>query len=233
MCRSSYPGISQAQRGGDWEGSDSEGVSSYSSSTRSRHAGPRRSVDSDLDQGDTFGLEALFAFDNLDLDPLTGVERGDAAAAQSGDVDEHILAAAVGGDESVAFFGFEPFHRTLDRRCRPGSAAIGPAGPAGRRRCGTVVDIQDAGHQRAFRAGGDLAGDRGTFAHILIAGAAQNRHRQERVLRSVVRGDKSKALAGVEPFDLGIDATAWGGVFAKEPGAAFVHGSSKRARECG
>jgi len=29
MCRSSYPGISQAQRGGDWEGSDSEGVSSY------------------------------------------------------------------------------------------------------------------------------------------------------------------------------------------------------------
>jgi len=32
MCRSSYPGISQAQRGGDWEGSDSEGVSSYISS---------------------------------------------------------------------------------------------------------------------------------------------------------------------------------------------------------
>jgi len=31
MCRSSYPGISQAQRGGDWERSDSEGVSSYDS----------------------------------------------------------------------------------------------------------------------------------------------------------------------------------------------------------
>ena len=91
---------------------------------------PGRSVDGDLDQRDAFGFQALFAFDNLDLDPLTGVERVDAAAAQSGDVDEHVFAAAVGGNESVAFFGFEPFHRTLYRRCGTRSAAIGPAGPA-------------------------------------------------------------------------------------------------------
>src|ERR1700738_3478776 len=84
----------------------------------------------ELDQRDAVGLQALIAFDDLDLDPLTGVESGDAAAAQRGDVDEDILAAAVGGDEPVALVGFEPFDDALERRCRPRSAAI-PAATRG------------------------------------------------------------------------------------------------------
>ncbi len=48
------------------------------------------------DEGDALGFEALLTVDHLDPDPLAGIERVDAAAAQRGDVDKHILAAAIG-----------------------------------------------------------------------------------------------------------------------------------------
>ena len=47
-------------------------------------------------EGDPVGLEAFLAVDNLDPYPLAGAEGGDAAAAQGGDMDEHVLAAAIG-----------------------------------------------------------------------------------------------------------------------------------------
>ena len=47
------------------------------------------------DQRDAIGLETFFAVDHIDPDALTRPECSDAAAAQRGDVDEHILAAAV------------------------------------------------------------------------------------------------------------------------------------------
>src|ERR1700736_4984344 len=84
--------------------------------------GPARSVDDDLDQGDALCFQPLFAINHLDPDPLTRVEGADAAAAQRGDVDEHVLAPAVGRDEPIAFFSLEPFDGTLDRRGRAGPA---------------------------------------------------------------------------------------------------------------
>src|SRR5579863_8241490 len=69
------------------------------------------------EKGDALRLEPLLAVDHLDPDPLPGAERVDAAAPQSGDVDEHVLAAAIRRDEAVAFFGLEPLDRTL-QRCR-------------------------------------------------------------------------------------------------------------------
>src|SRR5437868_14581037 len=53
---------------------------------------------------------------------------------------------------------------------------------------------------------------------VLIAGATQDRHRQERILRSVRRGDEPETLAGVEPLDFGFDAATGGKVFAEEAG---------------
>src|SRR5207244_2398725 len=165
-------------------------------------------------------------------DPLTRVEGADAAATQRGDVDEHVLAAAVGRDEPVALFRLEPFDGTLDRRggARP---AVGSTCSAWRCERRAVVDVQHVGHQRTLCSGADLAGDRRPFANILIAGAAQDGHRQKRILRSIVRRDESKTLAGVEPFDFGVDAATWERVLAKEALAAFGQGSSKRAIERG
>src|SRR4029077_6755133 len=125
-----------------------------------------------------------------------------------------------------------PFDGTLDRRGGAG-APVGSAPAAWGCERRAVVDVQHAGHQRTLCSGADLAGDRRPFAHILIAGAAQDGHRQKRILRSVGRRDKSKTLAGVEPFDFSVDAATWEGVLAKEALAAFGHGFSKRAIERG
>src|SRR6516164_6643186 len=65
------------------------------------------------DQGDAIGLEPFLAIDDFDPDPLAGAQRVDPAAAQGGDVDERVLAAAVEGNEPVAFFRLEPFDRSL------------------------------------------------------------------------------------------------------------------------
>src|SRR5271166_1609590 len=184
-----------------------------------------------LKEGDVISLETLLAFDHIDPDPLARIEGVDAAAAQRGDVNKHVFAAAVGRNETVTLVGLEPFDRALDGLGRSGSAAIQTAATVWRRRR-AAVDVQNAGHQRTFRPGADLAGERGAFAHLLIAGPAQNRHRQKGVWRSVVRGDEAKALAGVEPLYFGLDATAGRGVFTEETGAAFEHESSHRRIEC-
>src|SRR6516164_8168547 len=97
--------------------------------------GPRRRVPptanfsaTPSDQGDVIGLEAFFAIDDFDPDPLAGRQRADPAAAQGGDVDEHVLAATVEGNEPVAFVRLEPFDRSLHGRGRPRSAAIDSTG---------------------------------------------------------------------------------------------------------
>ena len=48
------------------------------------------------DQDNALGLLTFPAIDDLDAHPLARVEGGDAAAAQCGDMDKHILAAAIG-----------------------------------------------------------------------------------------------------------------------------------------
>src|SRR5271166_7034027 len=63
------------------------------------------------DQAYPISLETLLAVDHLDPHPLSRIKGVDATAAQRGDVDEHVLAAAVGRNEAVALFGREPFHR--------------------------------------------------------------------------------------------------------------------------
>src|SRR5262252_1797775 len=185
------------------------------------------------EERDTIGLEALPPVDHFYPNPLAGAEGIDAAPAQGGDVNEHVLATAVGRNETVAFFSLEPLYRALHRRGGLEPAAVDRAGAAMRYRRRTVVDVQDVGHQRTLRSSADLAAYRSAFAHVLVAGATQYRHWQESVLRSVGERNESETLAGVEPLDFGFDAVARGGVLAKEAGAAFVHSSSKRAIECG
>ena len=147
-------------------------------------------------------------------------------------MDEHILAAAVWRNEAVTLFGLEPFHRAFHGLGGSRAAAV-EAAAALRRHRGAVVDVQDGRHQWAFRPGADLADDRSAFMDVLIASAAQDRHRQERVLGSVGWGDEPETLAGVEPLDFGFDAATGGKIFAEEAGAAVVHRSSKRRIECG
>src|SRR5438046_818251 len=189
-------------------------------------AGSREPAPSE--EGDVFGLKSFLAVDHLDPDPLARIEGVDAAAAQRGDVNEHVLAAAVGRNEAVALIGLEPLHRAFHGLGGPGATAVEAAACALRHHRGAVVDVQDGCHQRAFCPGADLADDRSAFMDVLIAGATQDRHRQERVLGSVGRGDEPETLAGVEPLDFGFDAATGGKVFAKKAGAAVVHRSSKR-----
>ena len=157
---------------------------------------------------DTVGFEPLLAVDDIDPHPLPGPQAVDAAAAQSGDVDEDVLAAAIGGNEPVAFVGFKPLHRAFERGRRARRVAIGPAGL--RRHDGAGVDVQHIGDERSLGAGADFAGDQGTLADVIVTGAAQGRHRQKGVLRAVGQGDETKSLAGVEPFHRRVDATAGG-----------------------
>src|SRR6202022_1454195 len=109
------------------------------------------------EEGDALGFEAFLAVDHFDPDPLAGIEGVDAAAAQRGDVDEHILAATVRRNKAVTLFGLEPFHRAFHGLGRPGAAAVDAAASALRRHRGAVVDIQDGRHQRALRPGAALA----------------------------------------------------------------------------
>src|SRR5215469_16207582 len=76
------------------------------------------------DDGDRIRLQALASVDHLDADALARSECFDAAAAQGGDVDEHILAATVGRDEPVALVGLEPFDRAFHAAGRAPSAAV-------------------------------------------------------------------------------------------------------------
>ena len=76
---------------------------------------PLRAADRRSDQRDAIGLEPLAAVDDVDAHALARAERLDAAAAQRGDMDEHVLAAAIGRDEAVALLGLEPFDRALER----------------------------------------------------------------------------------------------------------------------
>src|SRR5690348_1022496 len=86
------------------------------------------------DEGDAVGFEAFFAVDDVDADALAGVERGEAAAAQRSDVDEDILAAAVGRNEAVALLGLEPFDGAFQGLGRPRPAAVGAAAALRRHR---------------------------------------------------------------------------------------------------
>src|SRR6516225_4105396 len=91
------------------------------------------------DQGYTVGLEAFLAVDDFDPNPLAGTKSVDAAATQGGDMYEHVLATAVGRNESVAFFGLKPFDRSLHRRGGTWAAAVHPAGSALRQYRRTAV----------------------------------------------------------------------------------------------
>src|ERR1043165_9859520 len=95
-----------------------------------------------------------------------------------------------------------------------------------------VVDVQHVGDERSLGAGTDLATDRGALPDILIAGAAQDRYRQKRILRAVGHCHKAEAFAGVEPFDLGLHLAAGGKLFAEEVGAAIEHRCSNLEIAC-
>src|SRR5580658_2403511 len=102
------------------------------------------------EQGDAVGFEALAAVDDLDANPLTGVERLDSAAAQHGDMNKHVLAAAVGRDEAIALVGLEPLDRAFQGFRWPHSASVAAHSRLDR---GAEVDGEDRSDQRAFRAG--------------------------------------------------------------------------------
>ena len=53
---------------------------------------------------------------DLVRDNLSFVERGQSGALHGGDVDEHVLAAALGLDESIALGRIEPLHSALSHR---------------------------------------------------------------------------------------------------------------------
>src|ERR1700756_5733856 len=91
------------------------------------------------EEGDAIGFETLFAVDYLDPHPLPWIEGCDAAPAERGDVNEHILAAAIGRNESIALLRLEPFRRAFHRLGRHKAAAIDTAACALRRHRGAVV----------------------------------------------------------------------------------------------
>ena len=127
------------------------------------------------------------------------------------DMNKDVLAAAIGRDEAVALLGPEPFHRPFERLRRARGPAVEAA--SARRRATAVL----ASMLRTLVTSGPLAPApisqviERALANIVIAGAAQDRHRQKRVLRAVGHRDKAEPFAGIEPFDRRIDAAAGGG----------------------
>src|SRR5579862_6669665 len=117
--------------------------------------------------GDALGLQPLAAVDHVDPHPLAGAEQIDPGTPERGDMDENVLAAAIGRNKPVALFGLEPFDRALERRRRPRRSAVKPVAPAiaprvapgiapgiaARRRRGAAVDIQHQGDERPLGAG--------------------------------------------------------------------------------
>src|SRR5258708_3515430 len=148
---------------------------------KSKAAGPYPALTSHRktpsDEGNSVGLQSFLPVDDVNPDPLARAQSVDAAAAQGGDMDEHILAAAVGRNEPVALFGLEPFDGAVQRCCRTWPAITVEAATARlRSHGGAAVDIDHIRDERAFGAGADFAGDQGAFMNVLEAGAAQDCH---------------------------------------------------------
>jgi hypothetical protein len=64
----------------------------------------------DLGQANSRRFKTFPAFDHIDNDGLSFGETREPGSFESGDMDEHILAAAIQNDEAVAPLGIEPFH---------------------------------------------------------------------------------------------------------------------------
>src|SRR6266704_22124 len=103
------------------------------------------------DQRDAVGLQPLLAVHDINPDALAGIERREAAAAQGGDMDEDVLAAAIRGDEAVTLVGHEPLDRPVERAGRPRRP------PFAWLRGGAVVDVQYVENERPLGAGADFA----------------------------------------------------------------------------
>ena len=66
-----------------------------------------------LERLNVLGLRALLALRGVELDALVLVQALVTLAGDGGVVDEHVRAAAVGGDEAEALFAVEPLHGAL------------------------------------------------------------------------------------------------------------------------
>src|SRR5579863_9318948 len=65
------------------------------------------------DYVDILGLRPLGAATGDELDPLVLLEAAETASLDGGVVNEDIRSAVVGGDETIAPVGIEPFHCAL------------------------------------------------------------------------------------------------------------------------
>ena len=74
------------------------------------------------DELDRLGLAALLGRNHRHLDPLAGLEAGEAAALQHRDMDEHVLAAVIADDEAEAADRVEPLHLADDLLALAGRA---------------------------------------------------------------------------------------------------------------
>ena len=73
-------------------------------------------------------LPSVPALGQFVLDLLVVLEALEAGALDGADVDEHVLAAVVGRDETVALGRVEPLHRSGRHRLRPSIPSGAPTG---------------------------------------------------------------------------------------------------------
>src|SRR3954452_9597805 len=118
------------------------------------------------DQRDPVGFQALLAFDDIDPDPLPRLDDIQLAAPQRRNMNENVLAATVGRNEGVTLLEPEPLHLAFERLRRAHGPLIDPS--RARRDSGAHVDAEDIGHEGSLCPGGDLAGDGGALAALVI-----------------------------------------------------------------
>jgi hypothetical protein len=145
------------------------------------------------------------------------------------DVDEHILAAIVCDNKTVALFGRVPFDFAFDvdsagkinivaiaktaaaaaaRRAR--TARTAGSRPRSARTAATAsacapINLVDPHDLRPLFAGTDLALDLGTLGRRRQARLLKRCRMQKHVGRTVGGGDEAEAFCGVEPFDNSFD----------------------------
>ena len=136
----------------------------------------------------------------------------DAGGAEHGDMDEHVLAAVVAGDEAEALGVVEPFDLAADRdrgRRIGRHAARRPRRVAENERCGRsttpAVSTSTTRVTCAPLAPAPTNAQFGARRNRLVARGVQRVGVQERVALAAGQLDEAVALVGLEPFDDSVD----------------------------